>query len=388
MKSDIAPRGRGSPRLPAPGASHPPSPVRVLMTADCVGGVFGYALELARALRRFQVHVGLALMGPTPSLTQRRTLAELENVELFESRFKLEWMDEPWREVREAGDWLLGLEREFRPDVVHLNGYCHGALPFRAPVLIVGHSCVLSWWQAVKGEPAPERYARYREEVRRGLAGADCVVAPSRAMLAALQTNYRRLASARVIYNGRDPAQFAPGEKRNSVLFAGRIWDDAKNARALLAAAAKLEAPVLVAGATRQQLRTFGNVRFLGELSHADLAAHYAAAAIYCLPAKYEPFGLSALEAALSGCALVLGDIPSLREIWGEAAMFVSPDDEAMLAAALNELLNDRSMRQACAARAQARALKYTPEPMAAAYFDVYQRLLAASERGEYACAS
>ncbi len=32
------------------------------------------------------------------------------------------------------------------------------------------------------------------------------------------------------------------------------------------------------------------------------------------LPARYEPFGLSVLEAALSGCALVLGDIPSLRE--------------------------------------------------------------------------
>ena len=37
----------------------------------------------------------------------------------------------------------FGLERRLRPDVVHLNGYTHGALPWRAPVLVVGHSCVL-----------------------------------------------------------------------------------------------------------------------------------------------------------------------------------------------------------------------------------------------------
>ena len=52
-----------------------------------------------------------------------------------------------------------------------------------------------------------------------------------------------------------------------------------------------------------------------------------ARAAIYALPARYEPFGLTALEAGLSGCALVLGDIPSLREVWGETACFVPPDD-------------------------------------------------------------
>jgi glycogen synthase len=55
----------------------------------------------------------------------------------------------------------------------------------------------------------------------------------------------------------------------------------------------------------------------------------YARASIYALPARYEPFGLSALEAALSGCALILGDIPSLREVWLEAAPYVSPDDES-----------------------------------------------------------
>ena len=63
------------------------------------------------------------------------------------------------------------------------------------------------------------------------------------------------------------------------------------------------------------------------------MADAYAAAAIYALPARYEPFGLSVLEAAQHGCALVLGDIDSLRENWDGAALFVDPDDAGALAA-------------------------------------------------------
>jgi glycosyltransferase involved in cell wall biosynthesis len=68
-------------------------------------------------------------------------------------------------------------------------------------------------------------------------------------------------------------------------------------------------------------------------------------AAIYVLPARYEPFGLSALEAALSGCALVLGDLPSLREIWGETAVFIPPDDSEALHSAVSALIGSPERR-------------------------------------------
>jgi hypothetical protein len=58
-------------------------------------------------------------------------------------------------------------------------------------------------------------------------------------------------------------------------------------------------------------------VRCLGPLEASELAGWMHRAAIYALPARYEPFGLSALEAAQAGCALVLGDLSSLREVWG-----------------------------------------------------------------------
>src|SRR5690606_11601693 len=100
-----------------------------------------------------------------------------------------------------AGDWLLSLEREVRPDILHLNHYAHGDLPWRAPVLMVGHSCVLSWWQAVHREPAPAEWERYRNRVGDGLQGAALVVAPTHAMLAELDRHYGPLRASGVIAN-------------------------------------------------------------------------------------------------------------------------------------------------------------------------------------------
>jgi glycogen(starch) synthase len=157
--------------------------MKILLTTDTVGGVWTYAIELARALAPHGVEVALATMGAPVRPEQRRQAEALENVRLFESDFKLEWMPEPWNDVRRCGDWLLELEAQTRPDVVHLNGYAHAALPWSAPTVVVGHSCVLSWWQAVKGEPAPPDWDRYAEAVRRGLRAADAVVAPSAAMI-------------------------------------------------------------------------------------------------------------------------------------------------------------------------------------------------------------
>lgn len=352
------------------------------MSADTVGGVWTYALELARALAPRGAAVALATMGAPLSPAQRAEAEAAPNLSLFESAHKLEWMDDPWEEVAAAGEWLLGLERQLRPEVVHLNGYAHAALPWSAPTVVVGHSCVLSWWEAVKGEAAPARWGRYAEAVRRGLRAADLVITPTAAMLHALERHYGPLGEARVIANGRDPARFAPRPKEPFVLSAGRLWDEAKNVAAVAAAARELAWPVLVAGeAARPEgdpdpagLR-LDNLTLLGRLAPAALAEVMGRAAIYALPAHYEPFGLSALEAGLAGCALVLGDIPSLREVWGDAALFVPPADAEALRRALSRLIADDALRDDLARRARARALGYGPSRMARGYLERYSSL-------------
>lgn len=348
------------------------------MTADTVGGVWTYALELIRALAPHGVTVALATMGAPLSSARREAAESLTNLSLFESSYKLEWMDDPWEDVAAAGRWLLELEQELRPDLVHLNGYAHAALNWGRPKLVVGHSCVLSWWAAVKGGEVPPEWTRYADEVRAGLAAADAVVAPTRAMLEMLTTHYGSLRQGSVVPNGRDAALFAPREAAPFIAAAGRLWDEAKNLATLAAVAAELEWPVYLAGdATRpggSEVR-FQNVNLLGHLPQTALAACFGRASIYALPARYEPFGLSVLEAALSGCTLVLGDIPSLREVWGDAALFVAPDDQEALKRTLERLISRPDLRGELALQARERALEYTPERMAAGYLDVYRSL-------------
>jgi glycogen(starch) synthase len=349
------------------------------MTADAMGGVWTYALDLSESLGDRNIEVLLAVMGALPSPDQRRQALRLRKLQIVEAPLKLEWMDDPWNDVARAGDWLLETEERFQPDVVHLNGYCHGALPWQAPTVMVAHSCVLSWWLSVNATPAPPAWDRYRREVTRGIHGADLLVAPSLAMLSSIERFYGCPERAMVIPNGRRSGIFTPAKKEPYVLSAGRIWDQAKNIAALDRIASRLPWPVHIAGDNKHpdgHPAECASLRMLGVLNPQSLAGWMGRASIFALPARYEPFGLSILEAALSGCALVLGDIPSLRENWDGAARFVSPGDGAALEAAIQGLIKDRNARQSLSLRARERALGFTAERMAAGYRGAYMQVL------------
>jgi glycosyltransferase involved in cell wall biosynthesis len=351
---------------------------RVLMTADTVGGVWQYSLELSRALIERGHQVLLATMGALPNAQQRAEVAAIKELQFAPSAFKLLWMPDSWRDVGAAAEWLMGIAARWRPGIVHLNDFGHGHLPWGAPVLTVGHSCVLSWWQAVHGTAAPVQWARYKRRVSATLAASNLVVAPSRAMLASLERNYGPLRSSRVIFNGSARQAPSSASKVHMIFAAGRLWDAGKNIKTLAAAAEGLPWPVCVAGpehGPNGQRINFQNVCMLGTLDSAQVLRWFARASIYALPARYEPFGLSILEAARARCALVLGDLPSLREIWNGAALFVDPDDEKQLARVLRALITDDKLRARYSARAHQRALCYTPAAMAAAYAQAYAEL-------------
>jgi len=357
---------------------------RILMSADTVGGVWNYAVELTRALAPYGCEVVLGTMGALPSAAQRATAAKLSNLTLCASDFRLEWMDEPWRDVECAGRWLLDLEASCAPDVIHLNGYVHAAMPWRAPTLIVGHSCVDAWFAAVHGTVPGAPWDEYRRRVGVGLRTADLVTAPSRAMLRELQRFYGPFAAAAPIYNGRRAGDFPPADKEPLIFAAGRVWDEAKNLRALEAIALHLDWPIYIAGENRAPGATVpvgigGGIQQLGELASREFSDWLGRAAIFVHPARYEPFGLAVLEAALAGCALVLGDIASLREIWRDTALYVPANDPAAIRAALEHLIESPVRRRALANAARQRALQFSPARMALDYMEVYCTLV--SER-------
>ena len=357
------------------------APARVLMTTDTVGGVWRYALELARGLTGGGTEVILAVMGPPATPEQLGEAAAIDGVVIVEGSFDLEWMPGADDDVLRAGAWLMELEAAYAPDIVHLNGYAHAGLPWQAPVGVVAHSCVLSWWRAVHGEDAPPEWDGYRTRTAAGLRAADLVVVPTRAFLRTIEALYGPGLRTRVIWNGRNAPKIECIEKQPIVFAAGRIWDDAKNLRMLASVAKDLPWPVCVAGPGVPERGDCAglarNVRWLGSLAPAAMSVWHAQAAIFVTPSRYEPFGLAALEAALAGCALVLGDVPTLRELWAGAAMFVPPDDREQLAYALGSLIEDDDLRTTLGRLSKRRAATFSAARMTAAYRDAYAEVIA-----------
>ena len=347
----------------------------LLMTADPLGGAFTHAVDLAAELANRGIRVTLATMGGKLSRSQERAALEVKRLTLEQSSFRLEWMDDPWDDVQRAGEWLLDLEQRVCPDIVQLSGYAHGALPFRAPRIIVAHSCALSWWEAVTGTPPPPAYDAYRRAVQAGIAAADAVVTPTGTMLRALVGYYGAPVRPRIILGAAPPEGFRPSAKEPNIATVGRLWDPAKNIAALGDVASALAWPIYAAGSNIDLdglPRRIRALHPLGELSRPEVASLLSRATIFALPARYESFGLAVLEAALAGCALVLGDIPALRETWSDCALYVPPDDRRALARALHTLIEEPARRIELARRSRARALARAPERTASAYLALY----------------
>lgn len=199
--------------------------------------------------------------------------------------------------------------------------------------------------------------------MRSGLLGADLVVTPTHAMARALERHYGTISHVRVIPHGLALPLHRVWDKQCSVVGSGRLWDPGRNMQTLAAVAPRFRGPVRIVPAGDERSRA---------MDHAAIFAH---------PARYEPFGFAPLEAALRGCALVLGDIESLHEVWGDAALYVDPEDGEALLAALEALANDHSLRSVYAVRASERASHYTPARMVDAYVDEYHRLLDTKRR-------
>jgi len=358
----------------------PPSP-HVLMTADAVGGVWVYAMTLARGLCREGCHVTLVTLGPRPSDDQVRSLRETPRLSLEVTDLALEWMDPQASDLSRAIDVLQAIARRVRPDVVQLNGYREAQADWRVPVVVAAHSCVRSWWHACRGgEPDEPRWAIYNANVAAGLAAADAWLAPTAAFRDIIARLYAPPIVGGVIWNGLDGAARS-GEREPVILTAGRVWDEAKNIGVLGQVAPQLPWPVHVAGPLTSAAgddcsAAARGLHVLGELSRDELFGAMGRASIFVSPAVYEPFGLTVLEAAQAGCALVLSDIPTFRELWDGAALFVDARDPASIGAVLAHLTRNAPLRQDLQRRARAHARRFSAQAMTDRYRAAYGALL------------
>jgi glycosyltransferase involved in cell wall biosynthesis len=118
------------------------------------------------------------------------------------------------------------------------------------------------------------------------------------------------------------------------------------------------------------------SVAIRGPQTEGQLRALYSRAAIYAATARYEPLGMSTLEAAFSRCAIVANDIPTYREMWGDAALYFRRNDSSSLARGIRQLNEDAAMRRAYAELAYSRAReRFTTKRMIDQCLELYRSL-------------
>ena len=241
----------------------------------------------------------------------------------------------------------------------------------------------------MRGTDVPEDWVWQRRLNADGLRRADAVIVPSRSHGALVEATYGAMAHLTVVPNASRLATVLP-EKVDMVFAAGRWWDEGKNGAVLDAAAPAMRWPLVMAGPTTGpdgQGVALRHADLRGALSHRETMELMTRSAIVVSPSLYEPFGLAALEAARSGAALVLADIPTYRELWGDAALFADPHDPEAFSDAVNRLADDPRLRRERILRAQAKARRFTPSAQADAMLGLYTRIASAKRSPDLAAA-
>lgn len=363
--------------------------MRLLITTDTIGGVWTFTEELTASLLQGGHAVSLVSFGRAPSAAQETWVqsqgtAHADSFHFTPSDAPLEWMQDNESAFEQGEAVLHTAAAALHPELLLSNQFCFGASTLELPRLVVAHSDVLSWARAanpaaLSGTPWLNQYTAL---VQRGLLQADAVIAPTQSVVKGLKNSFFLPNNAIVIPNGRtepDSSQTATSPERLlQAVIAGRLWDQAKGLGIL--AETSLPLPVLLAGETEHEGRSIPlnlpGVQLLGQLGAEDLQTLYRESAIYLCPSLYEPFGLAPLEAALAGCALICRDLPSLREVWGDNALYFRSAPE--LAAQLTRLATNPGFLADAQQRAQAHARQYTPDRMTEAYLSVFASVLAA----------
>ncbi|WP_374471861.1 glycosyltransferase family 4 protein [Phenylobacterium sp.] len=359
------------------GLARPTRP-RVLMTTDAVGGVWTYSLDLAAGLARAGVETTLVVLGPSPTPDQVAQAHAVPHLTLIDTCLPLDWMATEPAEILEVGAAVRGLARGLGADLVHLNSPALAAEGgFTAPVVGGCHSCLATWWGAVKDGPMPSDFRWRSQALWQGMLACDALVAPTAAFAEDTARAYE-IPRPFVVHNGRSAPAPVLGAREAMVFTSGRLWDEGKNIGVLDQAAALIQPPLHAAGPLQGPSGgpvVLRHAQALGRLPNETVTRWLARAPIYASAALYEPFGLGVLEAAQAGCALVLSDIPTFRELWDGAAVFCDPYAPEVFAGVFQELLADPVQTERLGQQAAARAARYSVEAMTAGVLELYRHV-------------
>ena len=130
-----------------------------------------------------------------------------------------------------------------------------------------------------------------------------------------------------------------------------------------------------------EQLSLEGRVRFLGPVPYEEILRLYRGALALVFPSWIETFGHPILEAMIAGTPVVAADIPSFREIAGDAALYFSPDDPRAAAQRVDEVVTRVGAAAERVALGRRRASEFTWSASTDQLCEVFGRVLSSNER-------
>lgn len=288
--------------------------------------------------------------------------------------------------------WMV--PRAIRAAAADVYHSCYVGMPLSAsvPTVLTIHDLIpLRIPETVSGA----RGAAFRLLLRRAAHASDAVIAPSEQTAADLG-ELLGLARDRihVIPYAADPDLVAantqaPGTQTDApfALCVGAARPHKNHVRLIEAWCAVTPAIQLViagpghtpssAAVRRAEALGIGNrVRWLGEVSDAELAALYRDAELVVVPSEIEGFGLPAIEAMANGAAVACSDTAALREVAGDAAAYFPARDVDAMADVIGSLLNDRDRLDRLARAGLARAAAFSWEECARRTLEVYRSIV------------
>jgi glycosyltransferase involved in cell wall biosynthesis len=283
-----------------------------------------------------------------------------------------------------ALEWGLAVD-PVAGTVLHAHNY-EVALPALIAKALTGAPLVVTLHL-----PAPERYRGLEERL---LKSADTVIAVSASLAAEYQERGAELPAPMVIPNGIDADFYRPdaGTRRegDTLLFAGRLAPQKgvdlaiRALRELLPDFPTLQLHIAGAGPWEQAYRNLARrlgvedrVHWLGWLEPAELREEYRRCTAFLMPSRFEPFGLSALEAMACGAPVVASATGGLPEFItdGVTGLLASPSDPTALSGRIRDLLVNPKRAAQLGTAGAAHAASFTWERAAAATLQLYRSL-------------
>ena len=360
------------------------SKFKLLMTTDVKSEVWDYSLTLSRALlKHINAEILMISLGGNPTDTQREELKDL-NIEFQFTDFSPDLFAdiEANPDILKMKSLFESTIKEFNPHIVHLNhGYPN--FDFNKPCVFACHGDLLNkkMWHSDTNRHGSlhQNLLNYKQIINKNLNKSDIIIAQSRFIAECIIKTYNFRKGIKIIYNGIDYKPYSGMPETPTLLASGDLSDRSKNINLLLNIAYKLpdNIKIKIIGESLPDKKLPRNVEFLGNLSGSELQEVYKNSSIYLALSSYEPNGLSSIQAAYSGCAILANDIPVFKELWGDCACIFEKDNVNSLMRCINNLVENRNLLELTSKNCQAKALSsFNSKRMAYEYINLYKNIL------------